>query len=192
MNQTPPDEEQSDSGTVPQAAGDLLPIVYAELRALAARQLALEVSGQTLQPTALVHEAYLRLLGGNDSPRWGSRAQFLAAAAQAMRHILVDIARRKKRVKRGGDRVREPLDPERIAEPEVTDELLALHDALAELADLRPVIAQLVELRYFGGLTIREAAEILDIAPRTADAHWAYARAWLLAKLSSDGRPEKK
>jgi RNA polymerase sigma factor (TIGR02999 family) len=169
---------------VRQAAADLLPLVYAELRALAAAQLDRESPGQTLQPTALVHEAYLRLAGSDDAPRWGSRAQFLAAAARAMRHILVDAARRKTRGKRGGGRTREPLDPDRIAEPEVADELLDLHDALAALAAERPAIAQLVELRYFGGLTLKEAAEVLDIAPRTADAHWAYARAWLLAELT--------
>lgn len=192
MTQTPSKQDQDEPGIAPLPASDLLPLVYAELRALAAHHLAREASGQTLQPTALVHEAYLRLLGGIDSPRWGSRAQFLAAAAQAMRHILVDVARRKKRAKRGGNRVREPLDPDRIATPEVADELLALHEALAELAVVRPVIAQLVELRYFGGLTIREAAEVLEMAPRTADAHWAYARAWLLAKLSDGDPPEKK
>jgi RNA polymerase sigma factor (TIGR02999 family) len=170
-----------------QAAGDLLPIIYDELRDLAARQLARESAGQTLQPTALVHEAYLRLVGAAERPRWGGRSQFLAAAAKAMRHILVDAARRKKRRKRGGDLAREPLDPDRVAEPEAADELLDLHDALAVLAAERPAVAQLVELRYFGGLTLREAAEVLDIAPRTADAHWAFARAWLLERMTRDG-----
>jgi RNA polymerase sigma factor (TIGR02999 family) len=169
-----------------QAAADLLPLVYSELRSLAARQLALEAPGQTLQPTALVHEAYLRLVGADDQPRWRGRAQFLAAAAQAMRRILIDTARRKKRGKRGGGRTREPLDPDRIAEPELADELLALHEALNALAQAQPAIAQLVELRYFGGLTIKEAAEVLGVAPRTADAHWAYARAWLLDQMTRD------
>jgi RNA polymerase sigma factor (TIGR02999 family) len=174
-----------------EAAANLLPLVYDELRALAARQLAHETPGQTLQPTALVHEAYLRLVGPDDSPRWGGRAQFLAAAAQAMRHILIDAARRKQRGKRGGGRVREPLDPDRIAEPEVADELLDLHDALTALAAEQPAIAQLVELRYFGGLSLKEAAQTLGIAPRTADAHWAYARAWLLDEMTrGDGAPE--
>lgn len=172
-----------------QAAAELLPLVYAELRALAARQLAQEAPGQTLQPTALVHEAYLKLVGPDDQPRWGGRAQFMAAAAQAMRHILVDAARRKKRGKRGGGRAREPLDPDRVAEPEVADDLLALHEALEALAQVQPNIAQLVELRYFGGMTLKEAAEVLGVAPRTADAHWAYARAWLLDAMSREDEP---
>lgn len=167
-----------------QAAADLLPLVYDEMRLLAARQLAHEAPGHTLQPTALVHEAYLHLVGPDDAPRWGGRAQFLAAAAKAMRNILIDAARHKKRDKRGGNRAREPLDPERIAEPEVADQLLALHDALAALAIVQPAIAELVELRYFGGLTLREVADVLGIAPRTADTHWAYARAWLLAEIT--------
>lgn len=173
-----------------QAAADLLPLVYTELRALAARQLALEAPGQTLQPTALVHEAYLRLVGSDDPPRWTGRAQFLAAAAQAMRHILIDAARRKKRDKRGGGRIREPLDPDQVAEPEVADELIALHDALTALATVQPTLARLVELRYFGGLTLKETAEVLGIAPRTADAHWAYARAWLLDQMTRADLPQ--
>lgn len=169
-----------------QAAADLLPLVYDEMRALAARQLSHENPGQTLQPTALVHEAYLQLVGPDDPPRWAGRAQFLAAAAQAMRHILIDAARRKQSGKRGGGRNRAPLDPDRIAEPEVAEELLALHDALTALAAIQPAIARLVELRYFGGLTLREAAEVLGVAPRTADAHWAYARAWILKEMTRD------
>jgi RNA polymerase sigma factor (TIGR02999 family) len=167
-----------------QAAADLLPLIYDELRALAARQLAGEAPGQTLQPTALVHEAYLRLVGSDDQRQWGGRSHFLAAAAQAMRHILIDAARRKKRSKRGGSRCREPLDPDRVATPEVADELLALHEALHALATVQPEIARLVELRYFSGLTVKEAAEVLGIAPRTADVHWAYARAWLLDEMT--------
>jgi RNA polymerase sigma factor (TIGR02999 family) len=173
-----------------QAAADLFALVYDELRQLAALHLAHESPGQTLQPTALVHEVYLRLLGALDGPSWREgvpwegRGHFFAAAAVAMRRILVDAARRKKRGKRGGGRAREPLDPDRIAEPEVADDLLDLHDALTALAAAQPAIAQLVELRYFGGLKLREAAEVLGIAPRTADAHWAYARAWLLAEMT--------
>ncbi len=151
-----------------QAAIDLLPLVYAELRALAAAQLAREAPGQTLQPTALVHEAYLRLVGPEDKPRWGGRSQFLAAAAQAMRHILVDVARKKKSGKRGGGRSREPLNPDEIAQPELADDLLALHAALGAFAEVQPHIARLVELRFFGGLTLKDAADVLGIAPRTA------------------------
>lgn len=191
MSHLSSDQDSADGGSGRWAVADLLPIVYDELRAIAARHLAQEASGQTLQPTALVHEVYLRLAGSEDSPRWGSRGQFLAAAAKAMRNILVDVARGKKRNKRGGGRVREPLDPERISEPEVADELLALHEALAKLAVVRPVVAQLVELRYFGGLRLKEAAEVLEIAPRTADVYWAYARAWLLAEIGKDENSPK-
>lgn len=192
MSRSPSDQGPAKAERDGGAAADLFPLVYAELRAIAARHLAQEASGQTLQPTALVHEAFLRLAGRVDLPRWGSCGQFLAAAAQVMRHILVDVARGKKRDKRGGPRARKALDPEQIAEPEVADELLALHEALARLAVARPAIAQLVELRYFGGLTLKEAAEVLEIAPRTADAHWAYARAWLLAELRADEHEPKK
>lgn len=169
------------------AAGELFPLVYDQLRALAATYLARETPGHTLQPTALVHEAYLRLVGPTDPPRWRGREQFLSAAAQAMRRILVDAARHKRRDKRGGGRVREPLDPDRVAEPEAADEVLALHEALTALAAVKPAVAELVTLRYFGGLTIPEAAEVLGIAPRTADAHWAYARAWLLVEMGDGG-----
>jgi RNA polymerase sigma factor (TIGR02999 family) len=154
-------------------AADLLPQVYDELRILAGRLLAGEASGQTLQPTALVHEAYVRLVGRDDRPRWQSHGQFLTAAAQAMRHILVDVARRKKRQKHGGNLIRVPLEPEQIAEPQLANNLLALNSALNALAEVEPAVARLVELRYFGGLTLKETAEVLGIAPRTADAHWA-------------------
>jgi RNA polymerase sigma factor (TIGR02999 family) len=168
----------------PQAAGQLLPLVYDELRKLAAQKLAHEAPGQTLQPTALVHEAYLRLVA--EEPRWDSRGHFFAAAAEAMRRILVEAARRKQRLKRGGGRAPQPLDPEQVAAPEVAEDLLALDEALSRLAVSDPRVAQLVQLRYFGGLTIKQAAEALGISTRTADADWAYARSWLLAALRGD------
>lgn len=166
------------------AAGQLLPLVYEELRKLAASKLALEQPGQTLQPTALVHEAYLRLVGEEDAPRWQNSAHFFAAAAEAMRRILIDSARRKSTSKHGGDRVREPLDD--IVAPEKCAELLALDEALTRLAALDPVKARLVELRYFTGLTSEEAAKVLGISPATADRYWAFARAWLHAEVRGD------
>ena len=164
-----------------------LPPVYAELRRLAAAHLAREAPGQTLQPTALVHEAYLRLahFAPGDSPEAKhERNQFLAAAATAMRRILIDRARARKAEKRGGGRGRADVDPDRVAAPERSDELLALDEALIRLAakDLRK--AKLVELRYFAGLTLDEAAAALDISPATADRDWAFARAWLHRELS--------
>jgi RNA polymerase sigma factor (TIGR02999 family) len=176
-----------------QAAADLFTVVYEELRQLAAHRLAGESAGHTLQPTALVHEVYLRLFGvrdeasGREEMPWEGRAQFFAAAAVAMRRILVDSARRKKRAKRGGDRTREPLDPDQVAAPELADELLDLDEALTGLVAVEPQVAELVTLRYFGGLTLKEAAATLGMAPRTADAHWAYARAWLLAHMQGRG-----
>lgn len=163
-----------------QAIDELFRLVYDDLRRLAQRYLEGERAGQTLQPTALVHEAYLRLLGSvSVGPPLENRRAFYAAAARAMRHILVESARRRNSIKRGGDRSREAIDPDRIAEPEIADDLLALHEALDALAEAEPAVAELVTLRYFGGMTVREAADVLGIAPRTADAHWAYARAWL-------------
>jgi RNA polymerase sigma factor (TIGR02999 family) len=162
-----------------QAAKELFHVVYNDLRRLAQRYLEGERPGQTLQPTALVHEAYLRLFGAASGPPLANRRVFYAAAARAMRHILVESARRRNSLRRGGDHAREALDPDRIAEPEVANDLLALHDALDALAEAEPNIAELVSLRYFGGMTLREAADVLGIAPRTADTHWAYARAWL-------------
>lgn len=173
-----------------QAADELFRLVYDDLKQLAEQYLGSARAGQTLQPTALVHEVYLRLLGGRgltDRPAWADRRHFYAAAAKAMRHILIDAARRKGRGKRGGGVAREPLDPDRVAEPQVAEELLALHDALDALAAVRPDAAELVTLRYFGGLTIRETAEVLGVSPRTADARWAYARAWLLAEIARSG-----
>jgi RNA polymerase sigma factor (TIGR02999 family) len=161
----------------PQAAAQLLPLVYGALRRLAADKLAREASGQTLDATALVHEAYLRLVGHDDSRRWKDRGHFFAAAAQTMRHILVDNARRKRAQKRGASFRRQPL--EALAAPEIDVEVLALDEALCKLAEADPIKARLVELRYFAGLSGEQAAKVLDISPATADRHWAYARAWL-------------
>jgi RNA polymerase sigma factor (TIGR02999 family) len=170
-----------------QAASQLLPLVYDQLRALAAAKLAHESPGQTLQPTALVHEAYLRLVGADEPPEvWEGRGHFFAAAAEAMRRILVENARRKGRLKRGGGRTPQALEPDQVAAPEVSEDLLALDEALTRLEHLNPRAAQLVQLRYFGGLTIKEAADVLDISSRTADADWAYARSWLLAAIRGD------
>ena len=167
----------------PHAAAELLPLVYDELRRLAAQKLAQEQPGQTLQPTALVHEAFLRLVGDRTGARsFKDRGHFFAAAATAMRRILIDNARRKQALKRGGGgQQRQPL--ESVAAPEPDEDLLALHEALEKLAAVEPVKARLVELRYFAGLTSEQAAEILDISPTTADRHWAYARAWLRAEV---------
>jgi RNA polymerase sigma factor (TIGR02999 family) len=164
----------------PHAAEQLLPLVYDELRRLAAQKLACEKPGQTLGATALVHEAYLRLVGSGQE-HWAGRSHFFAAAAAAMRRILIDNARRKLTQKRGGDRQRQPL--EAVAAPEPDEELLALDEALQKLAVVDPAKAKLVELRYFAGLTGEQAAEVLGISPTTADRHWAYARAWLQAEV---------
>ena len=166
------------------AAAQLLPLVYEELRKLAAARLVEEQPGQTLQPTALVHEAYLRLVGEEDEPRWQNRGHFFAAAAEAMRRILVDVARRKSAVKHGGDRIREPLDD--IVAPEKCRELVSLDEALSKLAAQDPIKAKLVELRYFAGLTGDEAAKVLNISPATADRYWAFARAWLHSEVRGD------
>jgi RNA polymerase sigma factor (TIGR02999 family) len=165
----------------PHAADQLLPLVYDELRQLAAQKLAAEKPGQTLQPTALVHEAYLRLAGPGEPRSYKDRSHFFAAAAAAMRRILIDSARRKQTQKRGGGLQREPLDA--VAAPEPDAELLALDEALEKLAAQDPQKARLVELRYFAGLTGEQAAEVLGISPTTADRHWAYARAWLQAEV---------
>ena len=167
----------------PLAAGDLLPLVYDELRQLAAAQMAQEKPGQTLDPTALVHEAYLRLVGDQ---HFENRRHFFAAAANAMRRILVENARRKDSQKRGGNRDRVSLDPERFTAPERADDLVALDEALELLARTEPEVAELVKLRYFAGLTIPQAAELMGVSPRTADAWWAFARAWLLAKVQGE------
>jgi len=171
----------------PQAASQLLPLVYDELRQLAAQKLAHEPAGQTLQPTALVHEAYLRLVGEAEQPHWDNRGHFFAAAAEAMRRILVENARCKQAAKRGGGRARADLDLNQLAVPEVREDLLALDEALDQLAAADPEAARLVQLRYFAGLTLAEAAQVLGVSPRTADRLWAYARAWLLQALEGGG-----
>ncbi len=168
----------------PHAAAELLPLVYAELRKLAAVKLASERPGQTLDATALVHEAYLRLVGtpvahAPGSPMFDGRGHFFAAAAEAMRRILVEQARRRKAVKRGGGANREEVEPDQIASPTPDDELLALSEALTDFAAHHPDKAELVKLRYFAGLTADQAAEVLGMSASTADRHWAYARAWL-------------
>ncbi|HZY89171.1 MAG TPA: sigma-70 family RNA polymerase sigma factor [Gemmataceae bacterium] len=171
----------------PQAASQLLPLVYDELRKLAAYRLAHQTPGQTLQPTALVHEAYLRLVGDPAGSDWDSRGHFFAAAAEAMRRILVENARRKGRLKRGGGLTQLDLDAaEQVAVPEVREDLLALDEALTKLAAADPQAAQLVQLRYFAGLSIPEAAKVLGVSPRTADRLWAFARVWLLREVGGD------
>jgi RNA polymerase sigma factor (TIGR02999 family) len=165
------------------AAADLLPLVYDELRRLAAERLAHEKPGQTLQATALVHEAYLRLVGNGEGSRWNSRGHFFAAAAEAMRRILVDNARRKQTKKRGGGRARLDLDQFAAATSERLDDVLDIDAALVGLANADPQAAELVKLRYFAGLSIPQAAAALGISPRSADFLWAYARAWLLRSL---------
>jgi RNA polymerase sigma factor (TIGR02999 family) len=167
----------------PSAAGELLPLVYSELRQLAARQLACETPGQTLDGTALVHEAYLRLVGSNPEQHWNGRGHFFAAAAEAMRRILVENARRKRRLRHGGDRKRLALDNAQLAEEATDDRLLAVHEALESLAQEEETVAEVVKLRYFVGLTIEQTADALGISVRTANRHWAYARAWLKQQL---------
>jgi RNA polymerase sigma factor (TIGR02999 family) len=161
------------------AAEELLPLVYEELRRLAADRMARERPGQTLQATALVHEAYVKLVDVEKARQWKSREHFFAAAAEAMRRILVDRARHKRSRKGGGDRVRVDLDEANLAAAEDCEEVLAVDEALAALAAADPQAAELVKLRYFAGMTIPEAAEALSLPPRSADRLWAYARAWL-------------
>jgi RNA polymerase sigma factor (TIGR02999 family) len=168
----------------PQAAAQLLPLVYDELRKLAAARLADEQPGQTLQATALVHEAYLRLVDVEQTPHWSGRGHFFAACAEAMRRILIDTARRKRRPKHGGDRQRLDLD-EALAVAEPRDDLLALDQALTQLGEQEPAKAELVKLRYFAGLSLDEAAACLGISPATAKRWWAVARAWLFAALAA-------
>src|SRR5262249_38338471 len=171
----------------PSAASQLLPLVYDELRKLAAQRLAHQTPGQTLQPTALVHEAYLRLVGDPEGHDWDSRRHFFAAAAEAMRRILVENARRKGRRRRGGGLTRHNLDAaEQATVPEVREDLLALDAALTKFATVNDQAAQLVQLRYFAGLSISEAAKTLSVSPRTADRLWAFARVWLLREIGPD------
>ena len=165
------------------AAGQLLPLVYDELRRLAATRLAAEPSGNTLQPTALVHEAHLRLVGTPDGDRWDHRGHFFAAAAEAMRRILVEAARRKKAARHGGGQHRHDANDLPIAAPPVDDDLIALDEALTRFAQVEPQKAELVKLRYFVGLTIEETAAALGISPATAKRHWAYSKAWLFQAM---------
>jgi RNA polymerase sigma factor (TIGR02999 family) len=166
-----------------QAAADLLPLVYDELRKLAAARMAAESPDHTLQPTALVHEAYLRLVGSESKEGWSGRGHFFAAAAEAMRRILVEAARRKHGPQRGGGFTRQELHLDGAAIPERPERLLALDEALDQLESIEPRAAEVVKLRYFVGLTIPEVASALGISPRTADSDWAYARAWLVAAI---------
>jgi RNA polymerase sigma factor (TIGR02999 family) len=180
----------------PQAANKLLPLVYDELRRLAAQKLAHEAPGHTLEATALVHEAYLRLVGPGNAQHWDSRGHFFAAAAEAMRRILVENARRKRSHKHGGGLARHDLDDVQPAAPELGEELLALDEALTRLADKDPQKAELVKLRHFAGLTIQQAAQALGISITTANRHWAYARAWLHQEIArghaaATGRPSE-
>ena len=167
------------------AAAELLPLVYRQLRALAARRMRNERPDQTLQATALVHEAYVRLVDADKAQSWENRWHFFAAAAESMRRILVDNARRRARLKRGGEMRRIDLDNVELTVNEPPDELIALDEALSILAAAHPEKAQLVKLRYFGGLTQDEAAQALGVSKSTADRHWAYARAWLYRQLST-------
>lgn len=176
----------------PQAAERLLPLVYGELRKLAAAHLANEQPGQTLQPTALVHEAYLRLVGNENGREWKDRKHFFGAAAVAIRRILIDNARRKQSLKRGGGLFRQPLDGEApLALPEPTEDLLALDEALCKFSGVHAQAAELVQLAYFGGLTLSQAAESVGVSPRTAGRLWAYARAWLRREIESGGGANK-
>jgi RNA polymerase sigma factor (TIGR02999 family) len=168
----------------PQAADKLLPLVYEELRKLAASRMADEKAAQTLQPTALVHEAWLRLVG-QEAPKFANRAHFFAAAAEAMRRILIENARRKRAVRHGGDQQRVDLEHVDLASATDDDQLLAVNDALDKLAAQNKPEAELVKLRYFVGMTLEEAADALGISARTADNYWAHARAWLFHELKA-------
>ncbi len=170
----------------PHAAAQLLPLVYDELRRLAAQKLAQEKPGQTLQATALVHEAYLRLVDVDKAQHWNSRGHFFAAAAEAMRRILVESARRKLRLRHGGDLQRQNLDALDLPSPQTPDELVAVSEALDRLAQTNAQAAELIKLRFFAGLTNEEAAAALGVSPRKATQVWAYARAWLLDSLGHE------
>jgi RNA polymerase sigma factor (TIGR02999 family) len=169
------------------ATEELLPLVYNELRKLASAMLAREKPGQTIQATALVHEAYVRLIGTPDGNRWDHGGHFFAAAAEAMRRILVDRARGKAAVKRGGELARIELDPDLAVAPDVQEDLVALDDALNQLAVEHPQHAELVKLRYFAGLSLAEAAAALGLSERTASRQWAFARAWLRRAVEGSG-----
>ena len=171
----------------PKAAEQLLPLVYEELRKLAAQKLAHEKPGQTLQATALVHEAYLRLVGATPEAHWNGRGHFFGAAAEAMRRILIENARRKKADKRGGRRARVSLDRVDAVTVAPPDELLALDEALERLGRHDPVAGQLVKLRYYAGLSLEQAAEALGVSSATAYRHWTFGRAWLHGQVLGDG-----
>jgi RNA polymerase sigma factor (TIGR02999 family) len=183
MNEVTHILQQIEAGD-PAASEQLLPLVYDELRRLAAARMAQEAPEHTLQATALVHEAYVRLVDQDQPPKWNHRGHFFAAAAEAMRRILVESARRRQSQKQGGDLQRRPLDEAAVAAKTRRPDLLALDEALQRLAEQRPEIAQLVTLRYFGGLTMPLAADSMGIPLRTAERHWTYARAWLLQAVA--------
>ena len=168
----------------PHAAEKLLPLIYRELRELAAQKMSGENVGQTLQATALVHEAYLRLVDVEHAQRWNSRGHFFAAAAEAMRRILVEKARRNHRIRHGGGRKRLDLEQLDLSNGAPDERILALNEALDRLSTEEPLVAEVVKLRYFAGLTIEEAAAALDISVRTANRHWSYAKAWLYQQLT--------
>lgn len=170
----------------PHAAQQLLPLVYEELRKLAAQRLAQEKPGQTLQSTALVHEAYLRLVDVDQVQHWNSRSHFFAAAAEAMRRILIEWARRKRSQKHGGEFVRRQLDGVDVPAPESPDEIIALDEALQKLITQDPTAAEVVRLRFFAGLPLAEVATIMGISPRTVDRLWVYAKAWLHQELKGN------
>lgn len=169
-----------------EAAEQLLPLVYDELRKLAGAKMAQENPGQTLQATALVHEAYLRLVGAKNEQQWDNRGHFFAAAAESMRRILVEKARRKKRLKHGGELQRQDFDNVQIEAAEVHEDLVALDAALDRLKTVDPQAVELVQLRYFAGLSNADAAGMLEISPRTADRVWAFARAWLYREVAGE------
>ncbi len=172
-----------------QASQELLPLVYSQLRALADQRMKLERPDHTLQPTALVHEAFLKLVGPRSTP-WAGEAHFFAAAADAMRQILIDHAKSKGRQKRGGKRAREALNLADVAAIENSDEILALDDALCRLELQEPEVGRVVRLRFFAGLSIDQIAELLQIAPRTVDRRWQFARAWLFRELADDSNAD--
>lgn len=175
----------------PKAAEQLLPLVYEELRQLASARLANEQPGQTLQATALVHEAYLRIVGQSVQQEWDGRGHFFAAAAESMRRILVERARKKNRLKRGGNRVRADLFDHDLTINAAADEVLAVDEALEQLAVEDELAANVLKLKYYGGLTVDEAAESLGVSRATAYRHWTYARAWVRAELLADESEEK-
>ena len=179
--------EQGDA----QAADKLLPLVYEELRRLAAQKMSHERPGQTLEATASVHEAYIRLVGA-EAQNWSGRTHFFAAAAEAMRRILIENARRKQRYKHGADHHRVDLDDSKIAIEGPSTDLIALDEALTKLTEEDRIVADLVKLRYFAGLTIEQAAAVLGVSRRTADRYWAYARAWLYQEITKAEKPPSK